>query len=98
MASFRINELQLTLAVLLTVCVVASACSSQETVSPPTIQTTATHTYTEDTTTPPITKTTHTHADLQEGPYLGNYSISEVEFGTQTTVTVSDNMRTIRSW
>ena len=95
MASFRINELQLTLAVLLTVCVVASACSSQETVSPPTIQTTATHTYTEDTTTPPITKTTHTHTDPQEGPYLGNYSISEVEFGTQTTVTVSDNMRTI---
>ena len=95
MASFRINELQLTLAVLLTVCVVASACSSQETVSPPTIQTTATHTYTEDTTTPPITKTTHTHTDPQEGPYLGNYSISEVGFGTQTTVTVSDNMRTI---
>ena len=44
MASFRINEFQLTFAVLLTVCVVASACSSQETVSPTTIQTTATHT------------------------------------------------------
>ena len=95
MASFRINELQLTLAVLLTVCVVASACSSQETVSPPTIQTTAAHTYIEDTTTPPITKTTHTHTDLQAGSYLGNYSISEVGFGTQTTVTVSDNTRTI---
>ena len=95
MASFRINELQLTIAVLLTVCVVASACSSQETVSPPTIQTTAAHTYIEDTTTPPITKTTHTHTDLQAGSYLGNYSISEVGFGTQTTVTVSDNTRTI---
>ena len=97
MASFRINEFQLTFAVLLTVCVVASACSSQETVSPPTIQTTATHTHTEDTTTPPITQTTatHTHLDLQAGSYLGNYLISEVGFGTQTTVTVSDNTRTI---
>ena len=95
MASFRINELQLTLAVLLTVCVVASACSSQETVSPTTIQTTAAHTHTEDSTTPPITQTTTTHTDLQAGSYLGNYSISEVGFGTQTTVTVSDNMRTI---
>ena len=79
MASFRINEFQLTFAVLLTVCVVASACSSQETVSPPTIQTTA----------------PHTHTDLQAGSYLGNYSISDVVFGTQTTVTVSDNKRTI---
>ena len=97
MASFRINELQLTLAVLLTVCVVASACSSQETVSPPSIQTTATHSHPEDTTTPPITQTTaaHTHTDLQAGSYLGNYSISEAGFGTQTTVTVSDNTRTI---
>ena len=97
MASFRINELQLTLAVLLTVCVVASACSSQETVSPPSIQTTATHSHPEDTTTPPITQTTaaHTHTDLQAGSYLGNYSISEARFGTQTTVTVSDNTRTI---
>ena len=97
MASFRINELQLTLAVLLTVCVVASACSSQETVSPPTIQTTATHTHPEDTTTAPTTQTTatHTHLDLQAGSYLGNYLISEVGFGTQTTVTVSDNTRTI---
>ena len=95
MASFRINELQLTLAVLLTVCVVASACSSQETVSPTTIQTTAAHTHTEDSTTPPITQTTTTHTDLQAGSYLGNYSISEVGFGTQTTVTVSDKTRTI---
>ena len=95
MASFRINQLQSTIAVLLTVCVVASACSSQETVSPTTIQTTAAHTHTEDSTTPPITQTTTTHTDLQAGSYLGNYSISEVGFGTQTTVTVSDNMRTI---
>jgi len=115
MASFRINELQLTIAVLLTVCVVASACSSQETVSPPTTQTTATYTHTEDTTTPPTTQTTaahthtedtttppttqttaaHTHIDLQAGSYLGNYSISDVVFGTQTTVTVSGNTRTI---
>ena len=53
--------------------------------------------HTEDTTTPPITQTTatHTHLDLQAGSYLGNYLISEVGFGTQTTVTVSDNTRTI---
>jgi len=95
MASFRINQLQSTIAVLLTVCVVASACSSQETVSPTTIQTTAAHTHTEDSTTPPITQTTTTHTDLQAGSYLGNYSISEVGFGTQTTVTVSDKTRTI---
>ena len=115
MASFRIYELQLTIAVLLTVCVVASACSSQETVSPPTTQTTAAHTHTEDTTSPPTTQTTaahthtedttsppttqttaaHTHTDLQAGSYLGNYSISDVVFGTQTTVTVSGNTRTI---
>jgi len=115
MASFRINELQLTIAVLLTVCVVASACSSQETASPPTIQTTAADTHTENTSTPPTTQTTaahthtentstppttqttaaYTHTDLQAGSYLGNYSISDVVFGTQTTVTVSGNTRTI---
>jgi len=97
MASFRINKLQLTVAVLLTVSAVASACSSQETVSPPTSHTTAAHTHTEDTTTPAATQTTaaHTHTDLQVGSYLDNYSISDAVFGTQTTVTVSGNTRTI---
>ena len=95
MASFRIGELKATATILLTVCVVATACSSQETVSPPTTQTTATHT--ENTTTPSTTQTTatHTHTDLQAGSYLGNYSISDAVFGTQTTVTVSGNTRTI---
>ncbi|MEG3596253.1 MAG: YHYH protein [Actinomycetota bacterium] len=79
MASFRIDELGSTVAVLLTVCVVASACLSQEIVTPPTTQTT----------------TPHTHTDLQVGPYLGNYSISDAVFGTQTTVTVSGDARTI---
>ena len=111
MASFRIGELKATATILLTVCVVATACSSQETVSPPTTQTTATHTentttqttaththtHTENTTTPSTTQTTatHTHTDLQAGSYLGNYSISDAVFGTQTTVTVSGNTRTI---
>jgi hypothetical protein len=115
MVSFRINKLQLTVAVLLTVSVVASACSSQETVSTPNSHTTAAHTHTEDTTTPAATQTTaahthtedtttpaatqttaaHTHTDLQVGSYLGNYSISDAVFGTQTTVTVSGNTRTI---
>jgi len=96
-ASFRINKSQLTAAVLLTFSVVASACASQETVSPPTSQTTAAHTHTEDTTTPAATQTTaaHTHTDLQVGSYLGTYSISDAVFGTQTTVTVSGNTRTI---
>ena len=95
MASFRIGELKATATILLTVCVVATACSSQETVSPPTTQTTATHT--ENTTPPATTQTTaaHTHTDLQAGSYLGNYSISDAVFGTQTTVTVSGNTRTI---
>ncbi|MEC7827644.1 MAG: hypothetical protein VX743_03600, partial [Actinomycetota bacterium] len=68
MASFRIDELGSTVAVLLTVCVVASACLSQEIVTPPTTQTTTAHTHTENTTTPPTTQTTttHTHTDLQE--------------------------------
>ena len=115
MASFRINKLQLTIAVLLTVSVVANACSSQETVSPPTGRTTAAHTHTEDTTTPPTTQTTaahthtedtttppttqttaaHTHTDPQVRSYVGNYSISDAVFGTQTTVTISGNTRTI---
>ena len=94
MASFRIDELKSTVAVLLTVCVVASACSSQEIVGPPTTQTTAAHTHTENTTTPPTTAA-HTHTDLQAGSYLGNYSISDAVFGTQTTVTVSGDARTI---
>jgi len=41
----------------------------------------------------PTTNTTQT--DLQAGYYLGNYSISDAVFGTQTTVTVSDGTRTI---
>ena len=41
----------------------------------------------------PTTNTAQTN--LQPGSYLGNYSISDTVFGTQTTVTVSDGTRTI---
>ncbi len=42
-----------------------------------------------------IPTTNPAQTDLQAGYYLGNYSISDAVFGTQTTVTVSDGTRTI---
>ncbi len=110
MACFGIHKLKSTVTTVLAVCVVVSACSNQEpdpqaitqstttdhthTEDTATQTTTTDHTHTEDTATQ-TTTTDHTHTDFQVRGYLNDYSISDAVFGTQTTVTVSGDTRTI---
>ncbi len=81
--------------------------SQQTTSSQPTTQTTRTtqadqtDTHSQQTTSSqPTTQTTnddqsHDHLEEVSGTYLGDYEISDSVFGTNTTVTVSNDVRTI---
>jgi len=78
--------------------------SEETTSSQPTTQTTQdhqSHTHSEETTSSqPTTQTTqdhqsHTHSEEVSATYLGDYEISDSVFGTDTTVRVSNEVRTI---
>ncbi len=104
MSRFRTRKLCAMVAIAFALSMSMVACSNDGTLSElmqPAATDDQSHTHSQETTSSqPTTQTTkadqsHTQSDEVSATYLGDYEISDSVFGTNTTVTVSNDVRTI---